>query len=51
MVQPRPDAGIVSWLDEVDEDQVFPSVVSLAEIRFGIERLAPFRRKMSDLTL
>jgi predicted nucleic acid-binding protein len=44
-VKPRPDAGIVSWLDEVDEDRVFPSVVSLAEIRFGIERLAPGRRR------
>jgi toxin FitB len=44
-VKPRPDAGIVSWLDEVDEDRVFLSVVSLAEIRFGIERRAPGRRR------
>jgi toxin FitB len=44
-VKPRPDAGIVSWLDEVDEDRVFLSVASLAEIRFGIERLAPGRRR------
>ena len=44
-VKPRPDAGIVSWLDEVDEDRVFLSVVSLAEIRFGVERLAPGRRR------
>jgi hypothetical protein len=44
-VKPRPDPGIVSWLDEVDEDRVFLSVVSLAEIRFGVERLAPGRRR------
>jgi toxin FitB len=44
-VKPRPDAGIVSWLDEVDEDRVFLSVVSLPEMRFGIERLAPGRRR------
>jgi toxin FitB len=44
-VKPRPDAGIVSWLEEVDEDRVFLSVVSLAEIRFGIERRAPGRRR------
>jgi predicted nucleic acid-binding protein len=44
-VKPRPDAGIVSWLDEVDEDRVFLSVASLSEIRFGIERLAPGRRR------
>ena len=44
-VKPRPDPGVVSWLDEVDEDRVFLSVVSLAEIRFGVERLTPGRRR------
>ena len=43
--KPRPDAGIVTWLDEADEDRIFLSVVSLAEIRFGVERLAPGRRR------
>jgi toxin FitB len=42
-VRPRPDVGVVRWLDEVDEDDIFVSVVSLAEIRFGGERLAPGR--------
>ena len=36
-VEPRPDAGIVNWLDEADEDRIFVSVVSLAEIRFGVD--------------
>jgi toxin FitB len=44
-VKPRPDAGVVRWLGEVDEDRVFLSVVSLAEIRFGVERLATGRRR------
>jgi len=44
-VKPRPDTAVVSWLDEADEDRIFLSVVSLAEIRFGIERLAPGRRR------
>jgi len=44
-VKPRPDAAIVSWLDKADEDRIFLSVVSLAEIRFGVERLAPGRRR------
>jgi len=44
-VKPRPDAGVVSWLDETDEDRIFLSVVSLAKIRLGIERLAPGRRR------
>jgi predicted nucleic acid-binding protein len=44
-VKPRPDAGVVRWFEEVDEDRVFLSVISLAEIRFGVERLAPGRRR------
>ena len=44
-VKPRPDAGIVSWLDAADEDRIFLSVVSLAEIHFGVERLAAGRRR------
>jgi hypothetical protein len=42
--KPRPNAGVVRWLEEVDEDPVFFSVISLAEIRFGVERLDPGRR-------
>jgi predicted nucleic acid-binding protein len=38
-------AGVVRWLEEVDEDRVFLSVISLAEIRVGIERLASGRRR------
>jgi predicted nucleic acid-binding protein len=34
-----PNAGTVRWLAEVDEDRVFISVVTIAEIRHGIERL------------
>jgi toxin FitB len=43
-VKPRHDAGVVRWLDEVDQDRIFLSVVSPGEIRFGVERLAPGRR-------
>jgi predicted nucleic acid-binding protein len=35
----RPDAGVVAWLAEVDEDRVFISIVTLAELRYGVERL------------
>ena len=44
-IKPRPDTAVVSWLDEADEERIFLSVVSPAEIRFGIERLAPGRRR------
>jgi len=48
-VKPRPDPRVVSWLDEVDEDRVFLSVVTLGELRYGVERLpAGGRRQRLD---
>lgn len=44
-VKPQPNAGIITWLDEADEDRLFLSVVTLAELRRGIERLEPGRRR------
>lgn len=44
-VKRRPDRGLVSWLADVDEDRVFLSVVTLAEIRHGVERLAEGARR------
>ena len=44
-VKPRPEPGVVRWLADVDEDRVFISVVTLGELRQGIERLPPGRRR------
>ena len=44
-VKPRPDLGVITWLADVDEDRVFLSVVSLAEVRHGIERMANGARR------
>jgi predicted nucleic acid-binding protein len=44
-VKPRPDPSVVAWLVAVDEDQVFISVVTLAELRYGIERMRPSIRR------
>jgi toxin FitB len=44
-VRPRPDAGVVAWLAQADEDRIFISVVTLAELRHGIERLAAGKRR------
>ncbi|HTU52683.1 MAG TPA: type II toxin-antitoxin system VapC family toxin [Acetobacteraceae bacterium] len=50
--KPRPDTGVVTWLAEADEDRVFISVVTLAELRHGIERLpAGGRRDRLDVWL
>jgi predicted nucleic acid-binding protein len=43
--KPRPDPGVVTWLTEIDEDRVFISVVTLAELQFGIERMPPGNRR------
>ena len=44
-VKPRPNSGVVTWLANVDEDRVFLSVVTLTELRYGIERLAAGARR------
>jgi predicted nucleic acid-binding protein len=43
--KPRPDSGVVAWLADVDEDRVFVSVVTLAELRYGIERMPSGARR------
>ncbi len=42
-MKPRPNAGVLAWLAEVDS--VFLSVVTITELRYGIERLATGRRR------
>ena len=44
-VKVRPHRGVVAWLAAVDEDQVFISVVTLAELRYGIERMTRGNRR------
>lgn len=44
-VKPRPEPRVVAWLADVDEDRVFISVVTLGEIRHGVERLPASRRR------
>ena len=43
--KPRPNRGVVSWLADADEDRVFISVVTIAELRHGVERLSIGRRR------
>lgn len=45
-MKPYPNPGVITWLDEVDEDRTFLSVVTLTELRYGIERLPSGRRKI-----
>jgi toxin FitB len=43
--KPRPNPGVIEWLSQVAEDDVFLSVVTFAELRHGIERLPAGRRR------
>ncbi|HEY3777644.1 MAG TPA: type II toxin-antitoxin system VapC family toxin [Rhizomicrobium sp.] len=44
-VKPRPDPGLMDWLATIDEDRVFLSVITLAELRRGIDRMPGGRRR------
>ena len=48
-IKPQPDRNVVSWLAQVDEDRVFISVISFAEVRHGVE-LLPVGRRRERLT-
>jgi predicted nucleic acid-binding protein len=39
-MKPLPKPSVIRWLAEVDEDRVYLSVMTLAELRCGAERLA-----------
>ncbi len=43
--RPEPDRGAIEWLDRLDEDRAFISVVTLAEIRRGVALMEKGRRR------
>jgi predicted nucleic acid-binding protein len=47
-MKPQPNRGVVTWLAEVEEDCTFLSVVTLTELRYGVERMATgnWRRRL-----
>jgi hypothetical protein len=44
-VKPCPNPGLIEWMESTDEDRVFISVVTFAELRYGVERLAAGGRR------
>lgn len=44
-VKPRPNSGLIRWMESADEDRVFLSVISLAELRCGVDRMAAGARR------
>ena len=43
--RPRPDMGVVAWLNEQRWDTLYLCAPVLAELRYGVARLADGRRK------
>ena len=43
--RPQPDRRVLAWLDQVDEDRVYLSVISIAEVARGVALLDEGRRK------
>lgn len=43
--KPSPDRGLIAFLDAVDEDRVFLSVVTLAEVRRGVDLLPEGKKR------
>ncbi len=44
-VKPRPDSNVARWLADAEEDRVWLSVITFAEIRLGVESMAPGPRR------
>lgn len=44
-MKPHPNPGVIEWLDNADEDTTYLSVLSIGEIRRGVDRLSDSRRR------
>lgn len=47
LIKPRPNPGVTTWITSVEEDQLHLSVLTLGEIRKGINSLATNTRRVS----
>jgi predicted nucleic acid-binding protein len=45
LVRPKPDDQVLRWIEETDESILFLSVLTLGEIRNGVQRLRPGQRR------
>lgn len=47
--RPQPNQRVITWLDNIDEERLHISVITIGEIQRGIERLPESHRKTSLL--
>ena len=45
LIKPQPDGNVLRWIAGADEPLLFLSVITLGEIRNGIEKLNPGKRR------
>lgn len=48
--RPRPDTAVLSWLDQIDEERLYLSVITVAELARGVALLPNGRRKVDLAT-
>jgi predicted nucleic acid-binding protein len=44
-MRPRPDAGVIAWLNAQSDTALFTTSVTVMELRFGVARLPEGKRK------
>jgi predicted nucleic acid-binding protein len=45
LIKSKPDSNVLGWIDDTEETILFLSVLTLGEVRNGIERLHPGKRR------
>ena len=45
LVAPQPDANVTRWIESIDPQTVYLSVITVGELKKGIEKLLDSRRK------
>jgi hypothetical protein len=44
-VKPRPNPGLIRWMESADEDRIFLSVISIAKLSYGVQCMAAGARR------
>ena len=47
LVSQQPNKRVVRWIDSIDADRLYLSVITIGEIRKGIEKLSESRRRQN----
>jgi tRNA(fMet)-specific endonuclease VapC len=45
LISKQPNQGVIAWIDQLDLDAVYISVITIGEIRKGIEKLPQSKRR------